>query len=153
MKIFEFKTIDDILDFAIAEEQVAIDLYTSLAAKATNPAVRLTFEDFIKEETRHKEVLVKMRKEKHFDLHPLKVQEMKISDYTTKVKSSPDMTYAEALLFAMDKEKAAFKLYTSLANKVENPELKKAFQSLAQEESNHKLHFEVEYDEHVLSED
>jgi len=153
MKINDFKTIDDILDFAIEEEQKAVDLYTSLAANARNSASRLTFEDFIREEMYHKEKLMKMKNEKHFDLHPAKVQEMKLSDYTTKIKPSPEMTFGEALLYAMEKEKAAFKLYTHLAGKAQTPELKDVFKALAQEESNHKLHFEIEYDEHVLSED
>ncbi len=153
MKPTEFKTIDHILDFAIAEEQAAVDLYTTLAQQAKSPAVRSAFEDFIQEEIQHRDRLMKMKEKKQFDLHPSQVQEMKISDYTMKVKATPDMTYAEALLFAMEKEKKAFKLYSNLAERAPTNEMKGAFTALAQEESNHKLHFEIEYDDHILNED
>jgi len=52
----------------------------------------------------------------------------------------------------MNKEKAAFRLYTSLSERAEDAALKELFAALAQEESKHKLRFEVEYDDFVLRE-
>jgi rubrerythrin len=60
------------------------------------------------------------------------------------------MTYAEALILAMKKEKAAYRLYTDLAGVAEAEELTNLFLSLAAEEAKHKLRFEIEYDDHVL---
>ncbi len=62
------------------------------------------------------------------------------------------MSYPEALVVAMKKEKAAFRLYTSLSKRASDPALKVLFAGLAQEESKHKLRFEVEYDDFVLRE-
>jgi len=62
------------------------------------------------------------------------------------------MKYADALVLAMKKEKAAFKLYTHLAERTKNPDIKTVFQNLAIEESKHKLRFELEYDEFVMRE-
>ncbi|HPS46339.1 MAG TPA: ferritin family protein, partial [Bacteroidales bacterium] len=62
------------------------------------------------------------------------------------------MTYQDALVLAMKKEKSAFKLYMNLSNKTANKELKDLFLMLAMEESKHKLRFEIEYDENVLKE-
>ena len=62
------------------------------------------------------------------------------------------MSYSDALVLAMNREKAAFKLYTRLAERAPGPELKNLFSHLAQEESKHKLRFEMEYDEFVLRE-
>lgn len=62
------------------------------------------------------------------------------------------MTYQEALILAMKKEKAAFKLYHTLAAKAPNEDIKSIFLALAQEEAKHKLRFEIEYDEFVLTE-
>jgi rubrerythrin len=67
-----------------------------------------------------------------------------------EVKPTPNMTYQEALIVAMANEKAAFKLYHDLAKQAENEEMKDVFVSLAQEESRHKLRFEIEYDEYIL---
>lgn len=62
------------------------------------------------------------------------------------------MTYEVALKVAMAREKAAFKLYSRLADSTDNVQMKEIFQFLAQEESKHKLRFELEYDEYVLRE-
>jgi rubrerythrin len=62
------------------------------------------------------------------------------------------MTYEEALILAMKKEKNAFRLYMMLSGETTDPSMKALFLSLAQEESKHKLRFEVEYDEYILRE-
>ena len=74
------------------------------------------------------------------------------TDYVVNVKVSPNMSYEDALVVAMNKEKAAFRLYTSLSERASNAGLKNLFAALAQEESKHKLRFEVEYDDFVLRE-
>ena len=56
------------------------------------------------------------------------------------------MSYSDVLIFAMKKEKLAYKLYLDLAEKMRNRQLKDMFLLLAQEEAQHKLRFELEYD-------
>lgn len=148
----EFKTINDILDFAINEEQGAVEFYSELAANARSEDMRLVFEDFAKEEMSHKARLIKVKNEGVFDLKPEKVLDLKISDYLVNVHPSTNMTYEDALVLAMSKEKSAFKLYSKLAEKAVNSELREIFLSLAMEESKHKLRFEIEYDDIVLRE-
>jgi rubrerythrin len=87
-----------------------------------------------------------------FVLPDAKVRDLKIADYLVDVKPSATMSYQDALILAMKKEKAAFRMYTKLAEKAENPDVKAVFLNLAQEESKHKLAFEVEYDEYILKE-
>ena len=53
----EFKTIDDVLNFAIKDEQRASDLYASLAEKSRNKEIQMMFEQFSKEELGHKKKL------------------------------------------------------------------------------------------------
>ena len=53
---------------------------------------------------------------------------------------------------AMKAEKAAFKLYTDLAAATDDDGLKQIFLDLAQEEAKHKLRFELEYDDSILTE-
>jgi rubrerythrin len=145
-----FKTIDEILDFAMNSEQEAIDFYTELATKMNNPEMKSTFLEFAKEEVNHKARLMKIKEEKIFDANPQVIMDLKIADYTVNAQPTPDMQYADALVLAMKKEKAAFKLYSALAARTQNEELKKVFEELAIEESKHKLRFELEYDEFVL---
>lgn len=150
MKTFE--SIDEILDFAMKAEQEAVDFYTSLAEKMKSREIGDIFLEFAREEVGHKARLQKIKEEKIFDMEVEKVQDLKISDYVVGTKPSDDMEYADALVLAMKKEKAAFKLYTALSERTNVPELKKVFQALAVEESKHKLRFELEYDEYVMRE-
>jgi rubrerythrin len=80
------------------------------------------------------------------------VTDLRIADYTVEVEPTPDMDYQDALVLAMKKEKAAFRLYLDLADQAGNEELKLLFLSMAQEEAKHKLRFEIEYDDFVMQE-
>jgi rubrerythrin len=50
----------------------------------------------------------------------------------------------------MKKERAAYELYSDMAEKVPESHLRQVFVGLAKEEAKHKLFFESEYDERVL---
>lgn len=148
----KFKNIDEVLIFAMKSEQEAVDFYNQLASQMQNQEMKETFLQFAKEEVEHKARLQKIKDERLFDLADEQVQDLSISDYVVNVKPSPDMKYDEALVLAMKREKAAFKLYTNLAKRTENAEIKAVFNNLAIEESKHKLRFELEYDEFVMRE-
>ena len=148
----EFKSINDILDFAIASEQEAVDFYTKLSEQATNETMKEVFLQFAKEEMGHKSRLIKIKENQLFEFNKTKVTDLKIADYLVESEAKPDMTYQNFLIVAMNKEKAAFKLYSDLAKIAPNNELRDIFLSLAQEEAKHKLRFEIEYDDYVLKE-
>jgi rubrerythrin len=130
-----FNSIHEILEFAMTGEQGAIDLYTRLAGETTISEMKQIFLQFAREEMGHKARLMKIRDEGIMDTVQIKVT---------------DMDYRDALVLAMSREKAAFKLYSRLAEQVTDSGLKNLFLSLAQEEAKHKLRFELEYDEFVL---
>ncbi len=148
----EFSSIDDILDFAIQNEQQAVDFYTELAEGSTNDEMKAVFTQFAREEMGHKSRLTRIKEEGTFIMKNEKVMDLKMSDYLSDVEARPNMPYEEALVLAMKREKNAFKLYTNLAAKAPTDELRRIFQSLAMEESKHKLRFEIEYDEVVMRE-
>lgn len=147
-----FKSIDEVLDFAINAEQEAVDFYNQLAENSKTEDMKFVFTSFAQEEIAHKARLTTIKKEGSFKVEAKKIADLKISDYVAEVKVTPNMTYQEALVVAMGNEKAAFKLYYDLAKKAENEEMRDVFLSLAQEESRHKLRFEIEYDEYILRE-
>ena len=147
----KFESVDDILEFAIAGESAANQFYMELAGKMGNQAMAKVFEDFAKEELGHKARLEAIKRDK--TLAPAeKVIDLKIGDYLVDVEPRPDMDYQDALILAMKKEKAAYRLYTDLAAVAGDENLTKTFLALAQEEAKHKLHFEIEYDDVVLKE-
>lgn len=148
----KFQTADEILGFAIDSEQEAVDFYTRLADQSVNLEMKSVFQQFAQEEMGHKARLLQIRETGIVDLSIEKVLDLKLADYLHSPPPTPNMTYQDALLLAMRKEKAAFRLYLGLSEKVANAELKQLFLGLAMEESKHKLRFELEYDENVLKE-
>ena len=142
---------EDVLDFAIERETEAVQFYTDLAQQMKNPSMRDVFKAFAKEEQGHKAKLEAIKQNKQ--IKPAKnVSDLHIADYVVEVEPDPEMDYQDALVLAMKKEKAAFRLYIEVANQVADEEHKSLFLSLAQEEAKHKLRFEIEYDEVVLKE-
>jgi len=151
--MMEFKTIEDVLNFAIKDEQRASDLYADLAAKSRNREIQKVFEQFSKEELGHKKKLESIRDQGKVAVTLDKVQDLQIGDYLVEVSTSrDDLSYQEALIVAMKEEKAAFRLYSDLAAKTGHSDLQDTFLSLAQEEAKHKLRFEIEYDDYILKE-
>ena len=148
----EFKNVDEILVFAIEQEQKAVDFYTGLAKEAHSEEMKKVFLEFAGEEIKHKQRLTRIREEGVFSMPKQLVADLKIGDYIVDVKASGKLSYEDALVLAMKREKAAFRLYSMLAERAPNDELKEIFETLAMEESRHKLRFELEYDEFVLRE-
>ncbi len=150
-----FSTIEELLDYAISRERAAHDFYMKLADTLTEkPWIADACRTFAKEELGHEERLKRM-KENELDKFASikdKVENLKVAEVMEDVKIGPDMDYAQVLTVAMKREKASYKLYSDLAAAADDNDLKRTFQALANEEAKHKLRFEVEYDEVVMSE-
>lgn len=149
----EWKSVAEVLDFAIEREREAVVFYKELAAKATTASTRVAYEDFAKEEGAHHAKLIRMKESGQLEQANQKVLDLKIGDYLVEPNPDVELDYPQALILAMKREKAAFKLYSDLAAATDDADLRAALLVLAQEEARHKLRFEVEYDEHVLDED
>jgi rubrerythrin len=147
-----FNSIDEILDFAINAEQEAVDFYTNLSARSKNEEMKKVFVEFAGEEMKHKMKLLEVKENRSYRMPEGKVRDLKISDYVVDVKPTSTMDYPDALVLAMKKEKDAFRLYLMLSEETTDPAMKNLFLSLAQEESRHKLRFELEYDDFILRE-
>jgi len=148
----KWSSVDDALDFAIKNEEEAFELYTGLAAKAKDSAMKAMFEGFAKEEQGHKAKLLAVKKGGGMKPAEKAVIDLKIGDYLVDVEPDDADDLQAALILAMKKEKAAFKLYTDLARTTHDDALRSLFQALAQEEAKHKLRFEIEYDDKILQE-
>jgi len=145
----EFRTIEDILDFAIQREEAAAELYASMAERVTRPEMREALLGFAAEERRHKKRLLKIKSGELPAVSEEQILDLKIADYVELPDVTSRMDYPEALRFAMNSEKVAFRLYSDLASV--SPRTHAAvFRTLAQEEAKHKLRFEVEYEDNVL---
>jgi rubrerythrin len=147
----ELTTIEEILDYAISNEEKAAALYYELAEKVERPGMKEAFLHFAKEEEGHKARLLKIKEGEIPAVTEEKVADLGITETLVEPETAPNMTYQEALQYAMKAEKAAFVLYTKLAEATTDAGLQRVFKSLAQEEAKHKLRFEIEYDDQVLN--
>jgi len=145
-------SVDSVLDFAIQKEQDAADFYLELGNRMDRPYMKDVFLGFAKEEMGHKSKLMGVKSGKKLHASEKKVQDLKLAETLVEVELSAKMDYQDALIAAMNAEKAAYRLYSDLASATDNAELQGLFKSLAQEEAKHKLRFEVEYDDHILKE-
>ena len=148
----QWKSADEILDFAIENEEKAAAFYTELAGKMKSSSMSKVFEDFAQEEQGHKAKLLRVKETGEMGPASRKILDLKIGDYLVEGEPDPEMDYQQALILAMKQEKAAFKLYTDLAAAAPNENLRDLLLALAQEEAKHKLRFEIEYDDHILTE-
>jgi rubrerythrin len=117
----KFNSVEDIINFAIEREQEAVNFYTRLSANSKNEEMKLVFEEFAQEELKHKAKLQKVKDEHIYIFNPEKVLDLNISDYIIPDVVTPDIGYQAALIVAMNREKAAYKLYLRLAAKTDNP--------------------------------
>ena len=142
----DFKSIEDVLDFAIANEDKAHDFYLELAKKAKSPVMRDVLQGFAAEEFGHK-LKLQAVKDGEFELDPDDdIPDLAVADTVDEVEPTSQMSYGDALVLAMKQEKAAYRLYLDLAAAAPTQELTDLFLGLANEEAKHKLRFELEYD-------
>ncbi len=103
-------TVDEILDYAIDQEQQAADFYASFAARAEKAGMKEMLLEFAEEEKRHKERLLAVKTGERKLTPEEEVLDLKISDYLVEVDASDNISYQDALIVAMKKERAAFEL-------------------------------------------
>jgi rubrerythrin len=144
-------TVDEILDYAIDQEQQAADFYADLAGRAEKAGMKDILLEFSEEEKRHKERLLAVKTGERELTPEQEVLDLKISDYLVEVDATDDISYQDALIIAMKRERAAYELYSDMAEKIPAGKLREVFTGLAREEARHKLFFESEYDERVLT--
>jgi rubrerythrin len=146
-----FQSIEDVLNYAIGREETAAQFYTEQASKTAKKEMRETFVEFALEEVSHKAKLTAIRDGRGQFAAPHKIADLYIAEMQKPPQPDGDISYADVLVIAMQREKASYQLYSDLADLADG-DMRATFLQLAQEEAKHKLRFEVEYDREVLNE-
>lgn len=146
-------TADEILKCAIEREDTSYKVYSSIIDKIEDPGAKAMVSQLAEEELRHKTMLERLDPSKLRDLHPQKIQDLKIAEYLKDRTITEVSSLQDVLIFAMKREKEAHELYTKLATVVSDPEVKKLLELLAQEELRHKRDVEAFYDDVIYQED
>lgn len=141
----KFRSVNDILDFAIERENEAHDFYMGLAQLVADAKLRDVIKGFAIDELQHGIRLEAIKAgDAAFDEEAL--VDFTMSENAGHAVPTKEMSYADLLLIAMNQEKAAFRLYTNLASIAQKKEFRETLLNLAKEEAQHKLRLEIEYD-------
>ena len=144
--MIKFDSVEDILKFAIAKEEASYQFYMDIAHQMRSEASNTVFEELAKEELNHKAQLELEIIKRGKVVKPSENESYRIrGDFTLEADFPKDIGYADALMIAIRKEQASFKLYVELMRISENEEAFETFMALAEEEVRHKLMFEAEY--------
>jgi rubrerythrin len=132
------------MNFAIAQEEKAEQFYRRLSKKMKPRETREVLLRFAGAERMHKEKLPAIRaKGPVIGSSGEEVTNLEISDYIVDVKPKHNMQYQDALLLAIERERAAQRLYTALAALADDDEIESIFKALAQEEAKHERHLKT----------
>jgi rubrerythrin len=143
-----FENQNDVMNFAIEQEEEASIFYEILASKTDQKWLADILKSMAEEETRHKNKLEDLMLNQGQNMFfSGKIDYLGISDRFEEIDpfSKDDIGYGEALIIAMKNEEAALKLYLNLAKAAKTKEVQNIFLALAEEEGKHKMHFEKEY--------
>jgi len=140
-----FETIDDVLNFAITQETKAHDFYLELADWVETERTSKALQNFADEELTHLQKLLALKKS-NLRIAAAQIGSLDIAEKLEPVEPKENMDYTKTLIYAIKKEDRANKLYNSLAEASDDPEIKEMFLLLAQQEANHRLGLELEYD-------
>jgi rubrerythrin len=141
----KINTLEEALDFAISREVQAYDFYMKWAALVQKPEMVKVLKDLAVEEQQHK-IRLEAAKAGEVDIGEEEVGDLGLSDFVEDIEPRPDMSYNDLLVVAMKKENRSYRLYMDIALTVQKLQLRDIFLKLAQEEAEHRLRFEIEYD-------
>jgi rubrerythrin len=147
------ETDTEVLEFAIAREVDAYNLFTALAGRVESPALRQTLTEFAQEELQHKERLeLELVKRgavvKDYGKLPPQDGDSLVISESDQIAS---MSHADVLRWAARKERFSYRLYVDLAAMTKDADSREILIDLAAEEVKHQARFEKEYDELIHS--
>ena len=144
----EFQTFAQVIDYAIDREIRSLLFYRAWARRVTDTELQGIFRQFADQELKHQKKLAKVKQGQCKYLKgDMPTLGLGIAEAVEETVPYPEMLIEEAMALAMTKEKQAYHLYLQLASNAETEDLADLFLNLANEEANHKVRLEIEYDE------
>jgi len=147
------KKFNEIIEFAIDREKDAVQFYHDLGGKSFFSEKKKLFVSLENMEKGHIRILNSIKQKRSQSIVVPVVQNLHISDYMVAPPAEGELSYQDILIIAMKREEASYRLYTDLAEKNNDTDIKKLFLKLASEEAQHKLLFERMYDKEILDQD
>ena len=145
----EFKSTPEILKFSISKERASIKFYQDLLRHLADSTTQSLFEVLIQKEQEHVAALqFEIEKLGHtVDTSTEKLDSTFLWDERLEADEPVGhMSFVDGLLLAIQKERAAFRLYAKLLATAKDEELSEVLLALAEEEMRHVLQLEQEYE-------
>lgn len=144
----KFSSIKDVLSFAVSKERASVQFYRDVSSQMNSSATKALFEALVKKEVEHVQSLVLEIQKLGYTVSNETEQG---SDFEWDERLDIDdtarnMDFLEALVLAIQKERAAFRLYAQLIGSTGNEEFDTILLELAEEEMRHVLQLEREYE-------
>ena len=144
-------TFTEIISYAKIAEDNASKFYLDAAANASQSNVKELLEALAAQEQKHKEYLEELdAKIKAKGAVPDVHEKVRNLGYAKMIEPSAldaDASYKDVIEVAMVKEKEAIETYEHLMNYVDDPDAKKLFGLLLEEERRHLQQFEQEFED------
>ena len=144
-------TFTEIISYAKIAEDNASKFYLDAAANASQSNVKELLEALAAQEQKHKEYLEELdAKIKEKGAVPELHEKVRNLGYAKMIEPSTldaDASYKDVIEVAMVKEKEAIETYEHLMNYVDDPDAKKLFGLLLEEERRHLQQFEKEFED------
>ena len=143
-------TYQEIIQFAIDKEKDDQTFYRSAAKLSQYPGIPSLFLELAAEEEKHQQLLEELPDPSTLPERSTPVPDLKISDYLVDQKFHKDMKYQDVMILAMKNEEKSLKFYRAWEARAEDPNQKKLFSYLGDQEAQHKYRLESIYDEKIL---
>ena len=144
-----FKSFQDIIDFAVDREKEAEAFYLEAAEMEAMSGLKEMLKEFAREERKHQAMLKGIEKTNLSGYKWEWIPDIKRSNFMVEMAYEKGMSYKDILVLAGKREEKALALYNDLQDRAESPEVKKVFKALCQEEAKHKLKFETLLDDYM----
>ncbi len=145
MGMHAFHSVDQVLEAAIHREAQASEFYLHLASMVESVEMSRVLENLASEEVAHMAKLEAIRDNDERFCDDI-ITNTGVADHLAAVVVHSGMSYTELLLAGIQKEDRSYRLYQQMARAALDEGVRNTFLRLAQEESEHKLRFEIEYE-------
>lgn len=141
-----FKSTEELIKFAISMEKQMIHAYTEFSSRAETKNLSELFSKFSEEEKIHLVRLENILSSGQLKFCSDELAEINRLEYNIRRDCDSFTSCKDILKAVMDNAKMAFKLYSQIASLCKDQLLKLLFETLATDQSRHKLYFELELD-------
>lgn len=133
--MMQFSSFDEVIRYAIIQEQNAFERYSDLAFQASDIRIKNIFQQLSYDEIRHKATLLNLLDNGRLNINPINITVPRnlVIYFEAKPQSEMEATFIQAI----NEEIKAYRLYTEMAANAENEEIKGILFSIAAEEEKH----------------